>query len=99
MYLIFGGGFICLFDFVLFVYLFVWFLDRVSLYSLSCPGNHSVNQAGLKLRNLPAFASQVLGLKMCAITAQLIFVCFKMRAKNPVLLCAYDFPRNELLAL
>jgi hypothetical protein len=28
----------------------------------SCPGTHSVDQAGLELRNLPASASQVLGL-------------------------------------
>jgi hypothetical protein len=28
-----------------------------------CPGSHSVDQAGLKLRNLPASDSQVLGLK------------------------------------
>ncbi|GAB1288607.1 Coiled-coil domain-containing protein 171 [Apodemus speciosus] len=28
-----------------------------------CPGTHSVDQAGLELRNLPASASQVLGLK------------------------------------
>ena len=30
-----------------------------------------VNQAGLKLRELPASASRVLGLKACAITTQL----------------------------
>ena len=30
-----------------------------------------VDQAGLKLRNPPAFASQVLGLKACATTAPL----------------------------
>jgi hypothetical protein len=28
--------------------------DRVSLCSPSCPGTHSVDQAGLELRNLPA---------------------------------------------
>jgi hypothetical protein len=39
--------------------------DRVSLCSLGCPGTPSVDQAGLKLRNLPAYASQVLGLKAC----------------------------------
>jgi hypothetical protein len=54
-----------LFCFVLF------FRDRVSLYSLGCPGTHSVDQAGLELRNLPASASQVLGLKVCATTARL----------------------------
>jgi hypothetical protein len=31
-----------------------------------CPGTHSVDQAGLKLRNPPASASRVLGLKVCA---------------------------------
>jgi hypothetical protein len=43
--------------------------DRVSLCSPGCPGTHSVDQAGLKLRNLPASTSQVLGLKACATTA------------------------------
>jgi hypothetical protein len=38
--------------------------DRVSLYSPGWPGTHSVDQAGL--RNPPAFASQVLELKVCA---------------------------------
>jgi hypothetical protein len=45
------------------------FRDRVSLYSPGCPGSHSVDQAGLELRNPPASASQVLGLKVCATTA------------------------------
>ena len=36
-----------------------------------CPGTHSVDQAGLQLRNLPASASQVLGLQACATTAWL----------------------------
>jgi hypothetical protein len=35
--------------------LFFW--GRVSLYSPGCPGTHSVDQAGLKLRNPPASAS------------------------------------------
>jgi hypothetical protein len=43
-----------------------FFGDRVSLYSPGCPRTHSVDQAGLKLRNPPASASQVLGLKACA---------------------------------
>jgi hypothetical protein len=42
------------------------FRDRVSLYIPGCPGTHFVDQAGLELRNLPASASQVLGLKACA---------------------------------
>jgi hypothetical protein len=45
--------------------------DRVSLYISGCPGTHFVDQAGLELRNPPASASQVLGLKACATTAQL----------------------------
>jgi hypothetical protein len=53
-----------------FVVVFV-FQDRVSLCSSGYPGTHSVDQAGLELRNLPASASQVLGLKACATTAQL----------------------------
>jgi hypothetical protein len=44
------------------------FRDRVSLCSPGCPGTHSVDQAGLELRNPPASASQVLGLKVCATT-------------------------------
>jgi hypothetical protein len=55
--------FVCLFV------CFVLFRDRVSLYSPGCPGTHSVDQAGLELRNPPASASQVLGLKACAIIA------------------------------
>jgi hypothetical protein len=50
---------------------FLVFGDRVSLYSPGCPETHSVDQAGLKLRNPPASASQVLGLKACTTTAQL----------------------------
>jgi hypothetical protein len=44
------------------------FRDRVSLYSPGCPGAHSVDQAGLELRNPPASASPVLELKACATT-------------------------------
>jgi hypothetical protein len=54
-----------LFCFVLFCFVF---RDRVSLYSPGCPGTHSVDQAGLELRNPPASASRVLGLKACATT-------------------------------
>jgi hypothetical protein len=46
--------------------------DRVSLCSPGCPGTHSVHQAGLELRDLPASASQVLGLKVCATTARIV---------------------------
>jgi hypothetical protein len=39
------------------------FRDRVSLYSPGCLGTHSVDHASLELKNPPASASQVLGLK------------------------------------
>ena len=45
------------------LFFFLVFQDWVSLYSLGCPGTHSVDQAGLKLRNLPVSASQVAGIK------------------------------------
>ena len=44
--------------------------DRVSLYSPGCPGTRSVDQAVLKLRNPPASASEVLGLKACTTIAR-----------------------------
>jgi hypothetical protein len=52
----------------LFVVVVVVCFLRVSLYSSDCPGTHSVDQAGLELRNLPTSASQVLGLKACVLT-------------------------------
>jgi hypothetical protein len=72
---------------LVFVCLFVcFFQDRVSLYSPGCPGTHSVDQAGLEFRNLPASASQVLGLKACATTAQLdsVFLMHKITKKSSV---------------
>jgi hypothetical protein len=56
------------------IVLFFVFRDRVSLCSPGCPGTHSVDQAGLELRNPPASASQVLGLKACASTPTLLFL-------------------------
>ena len=54
--------FVCLVVcFVLFC--FVW--NSVSLCSPGCSGTHSVDHAGLELRNPPASASQMLGLKAC----------------------------------
>jgi hypothetical protein len=58
---------------VVFGFLVVVFQDRVSLYSPGCSGTHSIDQTGLKLRNLPASASQVLGLKVSDTTAQPLF--------------------------
>jgi hypothetical protein len=55
-----------------FFFPFFFFWDRVSLCSPDCPGTHSVDQAGLDLRNLPASASRVLGLKASATNARLI---------------------------
>ena len=40
---------VCLVGWLVFVV--VVFRDRVSLCSLGCPGTHSVDQAGLELRN------------------------------------------------
>jgi hypothetical protein len=47
-------------------FFFLVFQDRVSLCSTGCSGTHSVDQTGLKLRNPPVSASQVLGLNVCA---------------------------------
>jgi hypothetical protein len=46
--------FVCLFCFY---FGFLAFQDRVSLCSPDYPGTHSVDQAGLELRYLPASAS------------------------------------------
>jgi hypothetical protein len=56
--------------FLFLVLVWIFFRDRVSLYSPGCPETHFVDQAGLELRNPPASASQVLGLKACATTAR-----------------------------
>jgi hypothetical protein len=61
-----------------FCWLFFFFRDRVSLYSPGCPRTHFVDQAGLELRNPPASASQVLGLKACATTAWLWWLMKQM---------------------
>jgi hypothetical protein len=75
-----------------FSFLFLFFRDRVSLYSPGCPGTHFVDQAGLELRDPPASASQVLGLKACAITpGPVLFLTYLvlgfgglLKPKNPV---------------
>jgi hypothetical protein len=56
--------------------------DKVSLCSPGCPGTHFVDQAGLELRNLPASASQVLGLKACTTTALLIVAILNHEEKG-----------------
>ena len=56
----------------------VVFRDSVSLYSPGCPGTHFVDQALLKLRNLPASDTWVLGLKVFGfvVVVFLFFVFF-----------------------
>jgi hypothetical protein len=56
---------------LLFVFYFVLFLDGVSLCSPGNPGSHSVDQAGLELRDLPDSASRVLVSKVCVTTLRL----------------------------
>ena len=68
--------------------LFVCFRNRISLSSLGCRGTHFVDQAGLKLRNLSASASQVLGLKACATTARLQVIF--LNTPKIWLLCLYN---------
>jgi hypothetical protein len=58
------------FRLVLFCVCVCVFRDRVSLCSLACPGTHSADQAGLELRNPPASASRVLGLKVPSLCSQ-----------------------------
>jgi hypothetical protein len=65
-------------EIIILVLCFVLFFQHsVSLYSPGCPGTHSVDQAGLELRNLPSSASQVLGLKVCITTAWLFLYFYK----------------------
>jgi hypothetical protein len=54
-----------------------------------CPGTHSVDQTGLELRNSPASASQVLGLKARATTPGHININFI------IILCSPGQPLNQ----
>ena len=58
--------------------------DRVFLYSPGCPGAHSVDQAGLELRNPPASASRVPGLQACATNAWLAKREFEKKKNSQV---------------
>jgi hypothetical protein len=85
-------SFVCLVGLVWFGFCLV-FRDRVSLCSPGCPGTHSVDQAGLKFRNPPASASQMLGLQACATTGRpgaLFFGFFflEVGVLNRVLFCS-----------
>jgi hypothetical protein len=54
---------VCIYIYVIY-YIYIVFWDRVSqCNSPGCSGTHFVDQAGLKLRNPPASASPVLGLR------------------------------------
>ena len=67
--------FVFLFFLFPFFFFLLFFLDRVSLYSPGCPGTHSVDQAGLELKNLPASASQVPGFFVCLFVFETGFLC------------------------
>jgi hypothetical protein len=59
----------CLFFFFFFFFFFFGFSRQGFSVALAvCPGTHFVDQAGLELRNPPASASRVLGLKACSTT-------------------------------
>jgi hypothetical protein len=56
---------------VWFFFFFFFFIETGFLcVALAVPRTHSVDQAGLELRNPPASASQVLGLQACINTAR-----------------------------
>jgi hypothetical protein len=80
----------CVQFFIFLFYFILVFRDRVSLCSPGCPGTHSVDQAGLQLRNLPASASQVLGLK-ARLTTALLPVHF-LKGQITFFCNAYSFP-------
>jgi hypothetical protein len=89
---------------VLFICLFGWLVFRAMVYLCcpGCPGTHFVDQVSLDLRNLPASASQVLGLKVCTTPAwleipkplycefflltQIVFLVFPIYLFNNILL-------------
>ena len=92
--LFWGVLFVCFFFLffclvVFFCIFFFFFWDRVSLCSPGCPGAHSVDQAGLEVRNLPASASQVLGLKACITTARQAEIIQWLKVMETVLIRVY----------
>ena len=68
--------FVCLVGF----FVFLSPPERVSPNIPGCPTTSYVDQAGLKLTDLPASASRVLELKVCTTTASLRMSCFEERA-------------------
>jgi hypothetical protein len=77
----------------LFVVVVVVCRDKVSLCSPGCPQTHAEEQAGLELRNLPASAFQVLGLKACATIARCMINSYR---HSPTL---YDKTNREAFVL
>jgi hypothetical protein len=49
----------------------------VSLCSSGCPKNHFVDQVGLELRDMPASASEALGIKVWVTTD--VFIKYKVK--------------------
>jgi hypothetical protein len=60
-----------------FFFFFGFSRQGFSVCSPGCPGTQLVDQAGLELRNPPASASRVLGLKVCATTPGHFFFFLK----------------------
>jgi hypothetical protein len=58
------------------LFLFVCFETGFLSITPGCPATHFVDQASLELRNLPASASWVLGLKACATMVWLKFTSY-----------------------
>jgi hypothetical protein len=81
-----------LFCFALFLFFVSW--DKVSLYSPGCPGAHFVDQASLELRNSPASASWVLGLKACATTPSNERLLRRCCCRISNVVCWYAIPQG-----
>jgi hypothetical protein len=77
-------------------YILTYFLGRVSLLSSGYPGTPSIDQAGLKLRDLPPPVSLVLGLKgvSCYHSAFFYFfdiIILPLFSPNPLILPLHIF--------
>jgi hypothetical protein len=74
-----------------FFFFFFVFRDRVSQYSLGCPGTHSVDQAGLELRDPPA--SQVLGLTVFSYFKEMPLI-----KQTEISFCLFVFSKEIVLS-
>ena len=98
MFFVLGQGFyidqvdLCIVFFFFLFFFFLVFRDRVSLYTPGCPGTHFVDQAGLELRNPPASASQVLGLKAWAQPRLAVTHVF-------IGLIVWPFPKRDIMRI